>query len=143
MSDIVIKTGDLIQFTFPPPTVIPPILAPVPLVGTGATVLVGNMPVCLLGDELPPPLRIPLPYTSPPFVTPGLGTLAVILTPANMTVLTLNGKPLLIKGGPFTATFTVTVPAMQPTPAGPVPDPLLVKPGTAQFIPSLMTVMAG
>jgi len=86
---------------------------------------------------------VPLPYISPPFVTPGMGTLTLIITPANTALRTLSGKPLLIKGTPFQAIFTVTMPAMQPTPAGPVPDPLVVKPGTAQFIPTTPTVMAG
>jgi hypothetical protein len=143
MGSIVIKTGDMIKITIPPPAIVPAILAPVPLMGTGATVLVANRPVCLQGDELPPALRAPLPYTAPPFVTPGMGTLTVMLTPANLAQRTLNGKPLLIKGATFMAQFQVTVPAMQPTPAGPVPDPVVVKPGTAEFIPTTPTVIAG
>jgi len=63
-----------------------------------------------------------------------MGTLTVTLTPANKSLTTtVNSKKPLIKGTPFTATFSVTVPAMQPTPGGPVPDPLVVKTGTAQF----------
>jgi hypothetical protein len=31
---------------------------------------------------------------------------------------------------------------MQPTPAGPIPDPVLVKPGTAQFITTNFIVKA-
>lgn len=143
MPDIIIKTGDMIQITIPPPAIVPQLLAPIPMVGTGATLLIGGMPACLMGDELPPPLRGPLVYTAPPFVTPGMGRLQLILTPANMTAQTLNGKPILIKGASFQAIFQVVAPAMQPTPGGPVPDPLVVKPGTAIFIPSLMTVMAG
>ena len=143
MGDIVIKTGDMIQITIPPPALIPAIVAPVPLMGTGATVLVANQPVCLQGDELPPSLLLPLMYTAPPFVTPGMGTLTLTLTPANLTQHTVNGKPILIKGATFIAQFQVTAPAMQPTPVGPIPDPLMVKPGTAQFIPSTFTVMAG
>lgn len=142
-SDFVIKTGDMIQITIPPPAIVPLIMAPVPLIGTSTSVTVMNMPVCLQGDELPPMLRVPLTYMSPPFVTPGMGTLTVMLTPANFTLQTSNGKPILIKGGPFMATFQVTVPAMQPTPAGPIPDPLLVKPGTAQFITTNLVVKAG
>jgi hypothetical protein len=143
MADIVIRTNDMIQITVPPPAMVPMLMSPVPLIGTGTTVLVGNQPVCLQGDELPPSLRAPMPYTAPPFVTPGMGTLTLIVTPSNLATKTLNGKPLLIKGGSFQAIFSVTVPAMQPTPGGPVPDPLMVKNGTAVFIPSLMTVQAG
>ncbi|GAC1437534.1 MAG: hypothetical protein NVSMB65_11850 [Chloroflexota bacterium] len=143
MSDIVIKTGDMVKVTIPPPALVPALMAPVPLIGTGTTVMVAKQPVCLQGDELPPTLRVPLPYTAPPFVTPGMGTLTLMLTPANMTQRTQNGKPVLIKGASFTAQFQVTAPAMQPTPGGPVPDPLMVKPGTAEFIPSTPTVKAG
>jgi hypothetical protein len=81
-----------------------------------------------------------LPYTAPPFVTPGMGTLTVMLLPINKTIQTVNGRAILIKGSTFPAQFQVTVPAMQPTPVGPVPDPLLVKPGTAQFITTNMNV---
>ena len=139
--DFVIKTGDLIQITIPPPTVVPMLVAPVPLIGTSTTVMVGT-PVCLQGDELPPTLRSPMPYISPPFVTPGMGTLTLILMPTNFTLLTSNGKPILIKGTPFQALFTVSAPAMQPTPAGPIPDPVVVKPGTAQFITTNLIVKA-
>ena len=143
MTDIIIKTGDLIRITIQPPTVIPAITSPIPLIGSGTRVLLARQPICLQGDELPPVLRVPLPYTAPPFVTPGLGTLSVILTPANLALRTMNGKPILIKGQPFVAQFQITAPAMQPTPAGPVPDPLLVKPGTAEFLPTTPTVRAG
>jgi hypothetical protein len=51
-----------------------------------------------------------------------------------------GGKPALLKGATFQAMFNVTVPAMQPTPVGPIPDPVLVKPGIAQFITSTVNV---
>ena len=143
MGDLVVKMGDMLKVTIPPPAIVPMLMAPIPLIGTGTTVLIGGSPVCLLGDELPPALRAPMPYTAPPFVTPGMGTLTVILTPANMTKQTLNGKPMLLKGATFMAQFSVTVPAMQPTPAGPVPDPVVVKPGQAQFITTNATTFAG
>lgn len=143
MGDIIIKTGDMIKITIPPPAIIPAIVAPVPLIGTGTTVMDTKQPICLQGDELPPVLRVPLPYTAPPFVTPGVGTLMVFLTPTNFTRRSKNGKPILIKGSTFTAQFQVSAPAMQPTPGGPVPDPLMVKPGTADFIPTTPTIKAG
>jgi hypothetical protein len=49
----------------------------------------------------------------------------------------------LIKGTPFVAEFTVMAPAMQPTPAGPVPDPVAKKPGMAEFITTNVLVKAG
>jgi hypothetical protein len=142
-ADFIIRTGDFIRIMIPPPTIIPSVVAPVPLMGTGMTLMVVGRPTCLLGDELPPMLRAPQPYTSPPFVTPGMGLFTVILTPTNQTQQTLNGRPILIRGTPFIVQFQVSVPAMQPTPAGPIPDPMLLKPGTGQFITTNPTVMAG
>jgi hypothetical protein len=84
-----------------------------------------------------------MPYTSPPFVTPGVGMVSVTLLPLNKTMLTKNGKAILIKGTPFPAEFTVSAPAMQPTPVGPVPDPVAKKPGIAEFITTNLTVKAG
>ena len=142
-ADFIIRSGDMIQITIPPPAIVPMITAPVPMVGTSKD-MCGNMPMCLQGDELPPTIRGPLPYTAPPFVTPGTGSLQIILLPTNLTILTNNGgKPIIIKGATFQAIFNVQAPAMQPTPGGPVPDPLLVKPGTAQFITTNVLTKAG
>jgi hypothetical protein len=144
MADIILRTGDFIEVTIPPPAIVTQLEAPVPLVGSSTNVIVLGMPVCLQGDELPPVLRVPLVYTAPPFSTPGMGTLTVTLLPANLTVKTSNGgKPLLLKGQTFPAMFSADDPAMQPTPAGPVPDPLVEKEGTARFISSNETVTAG
>lgn len=142
-SDFVIKTGDLVRITIPPPVIVPAIQAPVPLRGSSTNVQVGNQFVCLQGDELPQSLRGPLPYTAPPFVTPGTGTLMLTLAPSNLTILSQNGPKILVKGQLFTATFTVQAPATQPTPGGPVPDPVAVKPGTAQFITTNTSVYSG
>lgn len=141
--DFIIVTGDMIQVTIPPPTLVPQLMAPVPLIGSSQNVMVGGMPVCLEGDELPPVLQAPLPYTAPPFVIPGMGTLELTLMPNNKTMQTQNGKKILIKGATFLAKFNVQTPAQQPTPAGPVPDPVAVKPGQAQFITTNMKTMAG
>ena len=144
MADIIIKTGDMLQITVPPPAIVPQLLTPVPLIGTGMTILINGQPICLQGDELPPVLRVPMPYTAPPFVTPGIGTLTVILMPTNLTLQSVwSSKPALLRGGPFQAIFNVTAPAMQPTPAGPIPDPVVVKPCQAQFITTTFNVLAG
>jgi hypothetical protein len=142
-SDFIIKTGDMIKIDIFPPAIVPALLAPIPLVGTSRDLVVNNMPACLDGDELPPALRAPLPYTAPPFVTPGLGLVSVVLTPTNKTAQTSDGRAILIKGATFLAELQVTVPAMQPTPGGPVPDPVLKKPGTATFITTNAAVRAG
>jgi len=142
-ADYVIKTGDFIRITIFPPAVVPLLMAPAPLMGSSADMTVMKMPVCLEGDELPPMLKAPMPYTSPPFVTPGVGTVSVTLLPLNKTMTTKNGKAILIKGTPFPAEFSVSAPAMQPTPVGPVPDPVAKKPGMAEFITTNATVKAG
>ena len=142
-ADFIIKTGDMIQVTIPPPTIVPQLLAPVPMVGSAATVLVSAMPTCVLGDEVPPAVRGPLAYTAPPFVTPGTGMLKVIVLPGtNLTVPTnTGGKPIIIKGTTFQAIFTVATPAVNPVTG--VPDPVAVKTGTARFITSNTLTKAG
>jgi hypothetical protein len=141
MADFLIRTGDLLQIDIPPPAIIPELLAPVPLTGSSVDVLIDGLPVCLLGDELPLELLSPLAYTAPPFVTPGTGLVTVELLADNLTILTTDHDPMLIKGGPFLAIFTVIEPAMSDA-VVPVPDPLLVKPGTAEFLTTNTTVIA-
>ncbi len=141
-ADFIIKTGDMIRITIFPPVIVPPLMSPIPLIGTSTNVMVNMMPICLEGDELPPVLRVPLPYTAPPFVTPGMGMVSVTLTPMNKTLLTKNGKAILIKGTPFIAEFQVVAPAIMPA-VVPVPDPVAKKPGIAEFITTNVTVKAG
>jgi Contractile injection system spike tip protein len=143
MPDLIIRTGDMIKVTIPPPAVIPLLEAPVPLQGSSTNVTVGGAFACLAGDELPIALREPLPYTAPPFTNPGTGKLTLTLLPDNQTLQTKNEKALLIKGQQFTALFTVQTPATQTTPGGPVPDPDLAKAGTARFLTTNETVKAG
>jgi hypothetical protein len=144
VADFIIKTGDMIQITVPPPAVVPQLVAPVPLMGTGTTLLINKQPVCLQGDELPMAISGPLMYTAPPFVTPGVGTLTIMLVPTNLTATTTTShKSALLKGSSFQAMFNVSSPAMQPTPAGPVPDPVVVKTCQAQFITSTVNAKAG
>ena len=142
MSDYIIRTADMLQVTIDPPAIVPMLAAPGPLMGSSTNLQVMDQFVCLVGDEIPMAWRGPMPYTAPPFVTPGVGTLQVILLPNNQTVQSTNGSPMLLKGGTFQAMFQVSAPAMQPTPAGPIPDPVPVKPGTAQFITVNTTVKA-
>jgi contractile injection system spike tip protein len=142
MGDVIIRSGDLLKVTIPPPVLVPMLAAPVPLLGSGTSVLAEGMPVCLLGDELPAELTGPLPYTAPPFTIPGTGTLTLTLLPPNLTAQTMLGKPLLIKGQAFDICLTVETPATQPSPDGPVPDPVGVKPGTAVFLTTNATVTA-
>ena len=142
-ADFIIKTGDFIRITIFPPAIVPMLIPPIPMIGTSKDMMVVKMPVCLEGDELPLMIRAPMPYTAPPFVTPGTGMVSVTLTPMNKTLQTKSGgKAILIKGTPFIAEFQVMAPAIQPTPV-PVPDPVLKKPGMAEFITTNVTVKAG
>jgi hypothetical protein len=132
--DVIIVNADMIQITINPPTIVPPLMVPVPLVATGFTT-VSDQKVCVEGDELPPSLKAPLPYTSPPYVIPGTGKVSVTLKPANKTSASIDdGKKMLLKGQTFDAKFQVQVPAQQPSPGGPVPDPSPSYSGTAVFI---------
>jgi hypothetical protein len=142
MGDFIIHTGDLLRVTIVPPVIIPLLQAPVALTGSSRDLTINGLPACLLGDELPLPLQEPLPYTAAPFAIPGTGTLRLTLSPANLSVQTRNGKPLLLKGSVFTALFTVATPATQATPSGPVADPVAIKTGTAEFITTNATVKA-
>lgn len=142
MSDkTLIVHGDMLQVTINPPTVVPLLVAPVPLVATGFTT-VADMAVCIEGDEIPPSLRAPVQYLSPPYVVPGMGKLSVTLEDANKTAVAAdNDKKILMKGATFQAKFEVQVPAQQPTPTGPVPDPTPSYSGTAQFVTANMVAM--
>ncbi len=142
VGDFILRTGDQLKVTIEPPAIVPALEGPVPLEGSAESLTVCGMPACLLGDEVPPMLKEPLPYTAPPFTEPGTGMLTLTLLPSNQTAQTRNGKPILIKGGTFTATFTVSDPAMQITAAGPIPDPEVEKAGTAMFITTNETVLA-
>ncbi len=131
----ILTTGDMLQITVPPPAIVPMAVAPIPLIGTGTSILIMGKPCCLEGDEVPPPLKAPMPYTSPPYVTPGMGSFQIILAPDNKSAKgQASNKAVLLKGTTFQAKFQVSSPAMMPTPAGPQPDPLMVKMCTAQFI---------
>jgi len=132
-TDFIICNCDMIQITLDPPTVAPLLAAPVPLVASGLS-KVGEMAVCLKGDELPPSLRAPMPYTCPPYTVPGVGTVSVASAPTNTTQHAKDSDtPMLVKGGTFQATFTVSVPAQMPPPIS-APDPVATKTGTAVFI---------
>jgi hypothetical protein len=129
----VLQTGDLIKFTPTPPLVVPSITAPVPLIGTGS--MTNITMVCCQGDELPPFLRAPQPYTSGGFTIPGMGLITVTLLPVHLsTCMTVGGRKPLLKGTPFQGTFQVTVPAQMPVGVGTVPDPVVSVPLMVEFI---------
>ena len=129
-----LATGDLIQFTCLGSHIIPMIIAPIPLIGT-SPITNKPTPVCVEGDELPPMLQIPMPYMDGAFTVPGIGTINLTLPALNLSqIVTHGGKAVLLMGIPFSATFDVTVPAIQPS-AVPLPDMNLSKDLLVTYIP--------
>jgi hypothetical protein len=86
---------------------------------------------------------IRITITPPPVLTPGTGTLSITLAPNDLSKKAQNGKPVILKGMTLQASFAVPSPAVQPTPAGPLPDPVMTKPGTCEFITTDISVQAG
>ena len=133
MLDIMLQDGDLAQFlpAFGPDMVV---VRPGRMQGSGPATIKSKR-ICVSGDEM----RLQVPgcsYVSGPFVLPGVGTLKIAsLAPNQRTIkLKIKGKPALLKGMMFTARFEVQSPAQQPTPAGPVPDPVPIYMGQGNFI---------
>ncbi len=144
MPGSIIKTGDMVVITPEPPTLAPTLMIPTPLIGSSPDTLVMGMPICLEGDQIPEEWRSPMPYTAPPFIIPGTLSVSEIITVpgANTTIITKNGRPILIEGGEMVAVLTVEKPAQLPPPVA-TPDPLVVKAGTATFITEDFIVIAG
>lgn len=139
--DNILRTGDMAIFN---PTFGKAVVTPMPgiLTGTGVTVNAVMMTCCVQGDEK----KVLVPgcaYISPPFVTPGVGTLMIQQLGADQLSkkTKVKGKAVMLKGTTFQAKFQVMAPAMQPTPGGPVPDPVPMYMGTGTFQTTNMTVM--
>ena len=98
-----------------------------------------GMKGCIDGDDRK--VKLPTSYNSPPYLG-GMGM--AFIKKLNGDQLskktTSKKKAVMLKGTKFDAEFTVTVPAMQPTPTGPVPDTTLKYQGKGQFITTNTTV---
>ncbi|MCC5604903.1 hypothetical protein [Nostoc favosum] len=112
MLDSILTSGDRAMFnpTFGKATVIVP-AAGVVLTGTGIPT-VKNKKICIVGDEK----KVIVPrcsYTSPPNITPGIGTLFIESLAANQKARKVKSKrtAVLLKGTTFIAKFQVTTPA--------------------------------
>lgn len=132
MPDFVLQQGDLANFqpAFGPAVVV---VRPGQMPASGPATLNGKK-ICVDGDEKQ--LSVPgCMYTAGAFITPGVGTLKIAgLAPNQKAVkVKLKGKAVLLKGAQFIAKFEVQTPAQQPTPTGPVPDPLKTYPGQGSF----------
>lgn len=141
MPDFVLQHGDIVTFlpAFGPAIVV---VQPGQLKASGPATI-GGKKICLEGDEA----KVSVPgcmYMAGPFSIPGTGTLKITsLAPNQKTVeVKHNGKALLLKGAQFIAGFEVQSPAQQPTPTGPVPDPLTMYSGMGNFITTNLKVTA-
>ncbi|MEU1309058.1 hypothetical protein ABZ419_09195 [Streptomyces cinnamoneus] len=155
-ADSVIRTGDLllVRFDQPPPPksqlLVPVLMWPLPLSGSGEDVLVEGRPVCLEDDEYPEeagPSTL-LDYTvvaAPKPYVEGKGVLRLTLEPSNKTAhTTADGVKVLIRGRSFPAAFDVSVPAAQAQENGaPLYDSTTSYPGRAKFLTWSGTVAAG
>lgn len=142
--DNIIRAGDIV--TFLPAFGNAMLLAPamVPMIGTGGSVLTEGAPTAIQGDEMK--VTLPgIPYNAPPFVTPGVCMLQIAkLGPDQVSKKTkIMGQGVILMGSVFDAKLTVVTPAMQPTPAGPIPDPVAMKMGKGKFTKSALQTTDG
>ena len=114
------------------------------LSGSGPAKVAGK-PVCVAGDEK----KVTVPgcmYITPQFSIPGTGTLKIAALAPNQTTKAekSGGKPMLLKGGNFTASFEVQTPAQQPPPgpSAPIPDATPMYSGRGRFLTVNATVRA-
>jgi hypothetical protein len=131
MSSFVVVSGDTVNFetAFGAATLGPP--SPTTTIsGTGAK-LTSGATACVEGDEA----SVTLPgvqYMTTAFSTPGVGSLTITKLGSDQLAqkLTVGGKKAILVGSKFDATFTVTTPAQNATPA---PDPTPSYSGKGSF----------
>lgn len=128
--DFVLLTGDqaLFDASFPPVTVIAP---PGTITGSGRS-MINGVTVCVQGDETTVVVA-GAAYVAPGFAMPGVGILTITgLAPDQVSTKDQSGgRPVLLKGGQFTAQLQVVGPASNPV--GP-PDSVPVYTGTGTFV---------
>ena len=143
MSDVILIDGDLAMFqpSFGAATVA---VQPGQIKASGPARVTGK-PACVAGDESS--VSVPgCSYVAGQYVIPGIGTLAIASLADNQKAKTTGtgDKKVLLKGGTFTARFSVMVPAMQPPPGpgSPIPDPTASYSGSGSFVAADATVKA-
>jgi hypothetical protein len=132
MADFILIDGDKANFlpTFGPAIVM---VKPGDLKGSGPATLNGKK-VCVDGDEK----QVSVPgctYMTPQYSIPGTGTLKISVLAGDQKAQKTQsgGKPVLLKGGNFTARFEVQSPAKQPPPAS-IPDTTPQYTGSGMFM---------
>lgn len=143
MPDQIIISGDLVIFM---PSFGAAIVSVLPgeMSGTGKSTVNGKK-ICLEGDEKS--LEVPnCLYNTLQFTIPGMGTLKIDKLDGDQMTKTAKdtGKPIILKGGQFTAKFEVLSPALDPTvaPAPPKPDTTSSYAGQGSFITTNIKVKA-
>ena len=138
MSDMILIDGDQVMFlpAFTPAIVV---VQPGKLSGSGPATI-GGKKIAVEGDEA----QVSVPgctYMTPAYPIPGTGTLKIAALGGDQKTqhTQTGGKPMLLKGGQFTAKFEVQSPAQQPTAAGPVPDATPQYSGHGMFVSSNFT----
>lgn len=135
MADLILVDGDKAFFlpNFGPAVVM---VQPGTLQASGAATL-SQKRVCVEGDEA----TISVPgcvYITPQYSIPGSGTLKIAALAAGQKAKKTRShdKPVLLKGGNFTAKFEVQSPAQQPPPGptSPIPDATPQYSGSGMFV---------
>jgi hypothetical protein len=132
MSDYTLIDGDKAIFvpSFGAATVV---VQPGTLTASGPATI-GSKKMCVAGDEKSVSVA-GCNYMTASHPIPGTGTLEIAQLAGDQTATkTRSGSTLvLLVGSSFTARFTVQSPALQPTAAGPVPDPTPKYAGIGSF----------
>jgi Contractile injection system spike tip protein len=143
MSDYILIDGD--KAIFQPAFGLAVVLVQPGVLRAGGGATLNGRKICVEGDERKVSVA-GCPYTTPQFSTPGTGTLKIAaLAPEQKARKTRSGgRPVLLKGGNFTAKFEIESPAQQPPPGpgSPIPDSTPQYSGSGRFI-SLNTHFAG
>jgi Contractile injection system spike tip protein len=142
MADFILVDGDTAMF-IPAFGAAVVVVQPGKLAGSGPATI-GGKKIAVDGDESKVSVA-GCAYMTPQYSIPGTGTLKIAALAGDQKAQKTNtgGKPVLLKGGNFTAKFEVQSPAQQPPPGpgSPIPDATPQYSGNGMFVPSNVKVM--
>lgn len=140
MSVAVLVDGDFI--TFSPPATVTWSVVPTAISVISGDSLTADNKAAVLATDIATIVIAGITYTTVTHTIPGSGTLTIIVPWDSLSsVLTKTYMPVCLEDGGGQYLFTVLVPAMIPG-APPVPDLVLLKPGTFSATGS-QTVLTG
>jgi hypothetical protein len=141
MLDSILTEGDKAIF-MPNFGVAVVVVQPGNLKGSGPGTIKGKK-ICVEGDEKKVKIS-GCTYFTPQYCIPGVGTLeiAALAGDQKATKTKTGKKAVLLKGGNFTAKFSVMTPAQQPPPGpgAPIPDSSPQYSGNGRFMTSNFTI---